>query len=86
MFKDNRHIFWKNNYIAEESAVLYAVTACGLLPKNHQVAIIGRGNTAMGACQMIHALGGNVEFFNRNMEPLLRQTIDKYDIVVNTVL
>lgn len=86
MFKDNRHIFWKNNYIAGESAVLHAVITCGLLPKNHRIAIIGRGNTAMGACQMIHALGGNVEFFNRNMEALLRQTIDEYDIVINTVL
>lgn len=86
MFEDNRHVFWKNNFIAGESAVLHALQAHGISPKHRKAAIIGRGNSAMGANQILTSLGCDVCFFNRKMESLLRKEIHRYDIVVNAVL
>lgn len=86
MFQDNRHVFWKNNFIAGESAVLHALQSHGISPKNRKAAIIGRGNSAMGANQILASLGCEVSFFNRRMEALLRKEIHLYDIVVNAVL
>lgn len=86
MFEDQRHIFSDNNFIAGESAVLHALLCHGKLPLNSQVAIIGRGNTAMGANYIMTSLGANVTFYNRHMEDLLRKQISHYDIVINAVL
>lgn len=86
MFKNNRHIFWENNYLAGVSAILHAVLEYGIIPKGFKVAIIGRGNTAMGANYMLQAMGANVIFFNRHMEELLRSEVAQYDIIVNAVL
>lgn len=86
MFEDHRHTFHNNNYLAGESAVLHAIQCHGILPLNTKVAIIGRGNTAMGANHIMVSLGANVTFYNRQMEELLRKQISQYDIVINAVL
>ncbi|MEG0528345.1 MAG: N(5)-(carboxyethyl)ornithine synthase [Longicatena sp.] len=83
---NGRHLFWENNFIAGESAVLHALQCLGILAYGKQVAIIGRGNTAMGANYIIQSLGGKVKFFNRQMEHELRDEIGDFDIVINAVL
>lgn len=83
---NHRHVFYKNNVLAGESAVLHAIQCHGMMPKGKEVAIIGRGNTAMGANYIIQSLGGNVRFYNRFMEDALRKDLPQFDIVINAVL
>ena len=86
MFDQGRHIFWRNNEIAGEAAILHAYSLFGLFPYNTRVALIGRGNIARGAMKILTNLGANVTVYNRRTEALLRREIDQYDVIVNAVL
>ncbi|MEG2506653.1 MAG: N(5)-(carboxyethyl)ornithine synthase [Longicatena sp.] len=86
MYYKDCHVFWRNNQIAGEGAVLQALTKFGKMPYESNVAIIGRGNTAMGANRILSGLGANIKFFNRKMEDLLTEEIRDFDIIVNAVL
>ena len=86
MFEKGRHIFWFNNELAGEAAVIHAFQCYGLLPYGLDVAVIGNGNTARGACKVLNMLGAHVIQYNRNQEELLRQEIGKYNVLVNCIL
>lgn len=81
-----RHIFWRNNEIAGESSVLHAFQCFGLMPYDAKVAVIGRGNTAKGAINILNKLGAEVTQYNRKTENLLREELGNYDVIVNCVL
>lgn len=85
MNRNGRHVFWRNNELAGEAAVLHALTLFGKLPYDCKVAVIGRGNTGRGAFRILTSLGADVTVYNRRTEQLLRQEISRYDIVVNSV-
>lgn len=86
MYYHNRHVFWRNNELAGEIAVLHAFSLYGKLPYECSVAVIGRGNTATGAMKMLTSLGASVTVYDRKTEKLLQKEIDKYDVIVNGVL
>ena len=86
MFDSGRHVFWFNNELAGEAAVLHAFQCYGELPFGLNVAVIGNGNTARGAVRVLNMLGAHVMQYTRRMEDLLREEIGKYDVVVNCVL
>ena len=86
MFYEGRHIFWRNNEIAGEAAAMHALICYGLLPYDSEVAIIGNGNTSRGAFRVFTQLGARVHVYTRKMEKLFREELEKYDIVINTVL
>lgn len=86
MFEEGRHIFWRNNEIAGEAAVMHALLIHGIMPYNLKVAIIGNGNVSRGAYRVLTQLGCNITVYNRKMEKLLSKEIEKYDIIVNAVL
>ena len=86
MFEEGRHIFWRNNEIAGEAAVMHALLIHGIMPYNLKVAIIGNGNVSRGAYRVLTQLGCNITVYNRKMEKLLSKEIAKYDIIVNAVL
>jgi len=86
MFEGGRHVFWRNNELAGESAVIHAIQSYGRLPYETKTAVIGRGNTARGAIKILNMLGAEVMQYERKTEALLREEIGKYDIVVNCVL
>lgn len=86
MFEDGRHVFWRNNEVAGEVAVMHAMLLHGIMPYDAKVAIIGNGNTARGAYRVLTQLGADVKIYNKKMEELLRKEISQYDIVVNAVL
>lgn len=86
LMKDSRHCLWKNNYLAGEAAVLNAYQCFGKLPKNTKVAVIGRGNVAQGAIEIVTQLGGNCIIYNRLQEGLLRTELANYDVIINAVL
>lgn len=86
MFEMGRHVFWFNNELAGEAAVINGFQCYGQLPYGLEVAVIGNGNTARGACRVLNMLGAHVMQYNRRQEQLLRKEIGKYDAVVNCIL
>lgn len=86
MFEKGRHVFWQNNELAGEAAILHAFQCYGQLPFGLSTAIIGNGNTAHGAVRVLNMLGAKVMQYNRHTEKLLRDEIGQYNVIVNCVL
>lgn len=86
MFDQGRHVFWRNNEIAGEAAIIHAYTLHGLFPYNTKVALLGRGNIARGALKILTMMGAEVTVYSRHTEALLRKEIEQYDVVVNAIL
>lgn len=86
MYQDGRHVFWRNNELAGEAAILHAFTLYGKLPNQCKVALIGKGNTSRGAYRVLTSLGAEVVVYDRKTENLLRNEIKDYDVIVNGVL
>ena len=86
MFEKGRHVFWRNNELAGEAAVMHAFQCFGQMPYETKVAVIGRGNTARGAIKVLNMLGADVHQYDRHMEELLRIEIGQYDVIVNCIL
>lgn len=83
---NGRHIFWRNNELAGEAAVLHAFMCYGRMPYETKVAVLGRGNTARGAIRALNMLGADVMQYDRRTENLFREEVEKYDVVVNCIL
>lgn len=83
---NGRHVFWRNNELAGEAAVMHAFQCFGKMPYETKVAVIGRGNTARGAIKVLNMLGAEVVQYDRKSEALLREEIGAYDVIVNCVL
>lgn len=81
-----RHVFWRNNELAGEAAIMHAFTLYGKLPYDCKVAIIGRGNTSRGAYRILASLGADIEVYDKRTQKLLREEVGKYDVVVNCVM
>ncbi len=86
MFNQGRHVFWRNNEIAGEAAIIHAYTTHGLFPYNTKVALLGRGNIARGALKILTMMGADVTVYDRRTEKLFRKEIYKYDVLVNAIL
>lgn len=86
MHEGGRHIFWRNNELAGEAAVMHAFQCYGKMPYEVKVAVLGRGNTARGAIKVLNMLGAQVVQYDRRMEALFKQELPDYDVVVNCVL
>lgn len=86
MFEQGRHVFWRNNEIAGEAAIVHAYTLHGLFPYNTKVALLGRGNIARGALKILTMMGADVTVYDRRTEKLLRDEIGSYDVFVNGIL
>lgn len=72
--------------MAGEAAVINAFQCYGELPYGLEVAVIGNGNTARGACRVLNMLGAHVMQYNRYQEELVRQELGMFDAVINCVL
>ncbi len=86
MFENGRHVFWRNNEIAGEAAIMHAYTIHGVFPYNTKVAVLGNGNTARGALKILTMLGADIQVYNRKTEQLFKQELSLYDVVVNAIL
>ncbi len=80
-----RHVFWRNNELAGEAAVIHAFQCYGKMPYETKVAVLGRGNTARGAIKILNMFGAQVMQYDRHSEHLLREEIADYDVVVNCI-
>ncbi|WP_308604893.1 N(5)-(carboxyethyl)ornithine synthase [uncultured Fibrobacter sp.] len=86
MHYNGRHIFWRNNELAGEAAVMHAFQCYGRMPYETKVAVLGRGNTARGAVKVLNMLGADVMQYDRRSESLFREEIGMYDVIVNCIL
>lgn len=86
MFYKGAHVFWRNNELAGEAAVMHAFQCYGRMPYETKVAVLGRGNTARGAIKVLNMLGADVRQYDRRMEGLLKEEISEYDVIINCVL
>lgn len=86
MFQKGRHVFWRNNELAGEAAVMHAFQCYARMPYETKVAVIGRGNTARGALKVLNMLGADVRQYDRRTEELLRDELSQYDVIINCVL
>jgi N5-(carboxyethyl)ornithine synthase len=86
MFLDGRHVFWENNVIAGEAAIMHVCLLRGTNLRGCQAAVLGRGNVALGAAGALHRLGASVEVFGREQERYVRGHLCDFDLLVNAVL
>lgn len=86
MFEDGKHVFWKNNQLAGSAAIIHAFPFWGKMPNESKVALIGKGNAALGALNILNKLGADVEIFDRKGESKLKRTFFEYDVIVNALL
>ena len=86
MFECGRHVFYRNNEIAGEAAIMHAYLLHGLFPYDTKVAVIGHGNIARGAIKILSNLGANIKVYDRRTEELLRKEIGEFDVIVNAIL
>ena len=86
MFHQERHVFWRNNELAGEAAILHAFQCYGKMPYETKVAVLGKGNTARGAIKILNMFGAKVMQYDRHTEKLLREEIGQFDVIVNCVL
>ena len=86
MFDRGQHLFWRNNEIAGEAAIMHACSLHGIFPYDTKVALLGRGNVARGAYRILVSLGADVTVFDRRTEQLLRDRLPEFDVVVNGIL
>lgn len=86
MFKNDRHIFWRNNEIAGEAAVMHAFQIYGEIPQGKKVAILGRGNVAHGALKVLNLFGAEVTLYSTKTQKAFRKEFMDYDVIVNAVL
>lgn len=86
MYYCGRHIFWRNNELAGEAAVIHAFQCYGKMPYETKIAVLGRGNTARGAIKVLNMFGADVTQYERRTEKLFREELEKYDVVINCVL
>lgn len=86
MYEMGRHVFWRNNEIAGEAAIMHAYLLHGIFPYNTKVAVLGRGNTARGAMRMLNDMGAQVCTYDRRTEKLFQKELGEFDVVVNAIL
>lgn len=86
MFEKDRHVFWFNNELAGEAAVMHAFQCYGRLPYGLKVAVLGNGNTARGAVRVLNMLGAEVMQYNRRQEEIFKEEFVNYDVIVNCIL
>lgn len=86
MFADGRHVFFRNNELAGEAAVMDAFRWYGKMPYGLKVAVIGNGNTARGAIKLLTMLGAEITSYTRKTEKLFKKEMSRFDAIVNCVL
>ena len=86
MFEQGRHVFWHNNEMAGEAAVMHAFQCYGQMPYEANVAVLGRGNVSRGALRILNCLGAKVTVYDRRTEKLFCSEMSQYDVIINALL
>ena len=85
LFENNRHIFWRNNFYAGFCSLYHAFPYWGRLPEDCKIAILGRGNVAMGAIDYLSKMGASFVVFDRKQVPGIVKFLGDFDVLVNCI-
>lgn len=85
MYADGRHVFWRNNELAGEAAVVHACLVAGRSPRGMTAAVLGCGHAARGAMRALSGLGASVDVYDWPEIASFRKGLGRYDTVVNCV-
>ncbi|MBM7711288.1 N(5)-(carboxyethyl)ornithine synthase [Enterococcus xiangfangensis] len=81
-----KNFVYQNSFYAGYAGVLHALLSFGLLPtSDHEIAILGSGNTAQGAFHGVSKLSSSVQLFYRKTLPNFKRQLSKYSIIVNGI-
>lgn len=86
MLENSTQIFYRNSILAGEASVLHGCLSYGILMEGKRAAILGRGNTAMGAYKMLVSNAALTTVYGRRQEQQFRKEMEQFDIIVNAVL
>lgn len=86
MYEAGRHSFYQNNVLAGKASVLHALIHYGSIGRKIKAAILGRGNVATGACEILSMLGSDVTVYGRDEEELFQKELNNYDVLINGIL
>ena len=86
IYENGWHVFYRNNEIAGEAAVMHAFRYSKKMPYDTKVCILGNGQTAKGCLRILHCLGADVDVYPRKHEDLFKKRMFEYDVVINCVM
>lgn len=86
MFDNEKHTFSTNNQIAGRAAILHAMIEYGKEFNNLNIAVLGHGNTAKGAIDVLKKLENKIDIYSRKDEKEFKEKMNQYDIIVNCIL
>jgi N5-(carboxyethyl)ornithine synthase len=86
MFKNGRHVFSRNNEIAGAGAIIHGACFSGRMPEEWKAALLGLGNCGRGAEHILKGFGAEVTIYHRDRIFDLRDELDRYNLIVNTML
>lgn len=81
-----KNFVYQNSFYAGYAGTLHALLNFGLLPTSeHEIAILGSGNTAQGAFHAVSKLSSSVQLFYRKTLPNFKRQLSKYSIIINGI-
>lgn len=86
MAENHTYVFYRNNILAGEASVIHGCLSYGMLMEGKKAAVVGRGNTAMGAYKTLISNSASVTIYGRKQEEQFKKEMGQYDIIVNAVL
>lgn len=86
MMENHTQVFYRNNILAGEASVIHGCISYGVLMEGKRAAVLGRGNTAMGAYKTLVSNGAITVIYGRKQEQQFKKEMGQYDIIVNAVL
>ena len=86
MLENNTQIFYRNNILAGEASVIHGCLTYGILMEGKKAAVLGRGNTAMGAYKTLASNAALTTVYGRRQEQQFKKEMGQFDIIVNAVL
>lgn len=86
MLENGTQVFRRNNILAGEASVLHGCLSYGMMMEGKTAAVLGRGNTAIGAYKTLVSNAAAVTMYGRSQELQFKKEMEQYDIIVNGVL
>ncbi|MFA6022628.1 MAG: hypothetical protein WC781_00910 [Candidatus Pacearchaeota archaeon] len=83
--KGKNCVLSENSYLAGKVGVLHSIAYAGKIPEECKTAVIGRGNTGIGAKDQLEKLGAQVDVYHTGNIKDLPGKLNEYDILVNCV-
>jgi N5-(carboxyethyl)ornithine synthase len=82
--EDGKNLFWVNGVLTGQIGILHAMPYAGKIPKDCNVAVIGRKRVGIAAINQLRTLGTeNIDIYHSENSTDLKNKIDEYDVIVD---